>query len=612
MMDHSFSQQTYEAWKQKAEETLKGKNIESLSRRTYENIQLKPLYTKEDVNEKTLSAFPGSGDFRRGSSALGYIAEPWKIAQRIDTENTEIFKERLKTSIEKGQTAIAFTPSVSIVKDLPELLTDYYQSYPLCVNGAFLQNEMIYGLAALRNSEKISGYVGKDPVSLYAKQGGKKEPLEPVYDRLFETIQTASSACPQLKTLLVDTTVYHKGGANAVQELAIALSTAVYHIEQLKKRGMDVKDILKNIVFHFSIGSNFFMEISKLRAARSLWSKIVEAYNAVPSLEGQMVISADTSWYTKTAYDPYVNLLRASNEAFAAVLGGIQYLHVSPYNEPEGEATLFSDRIARNTQLILRDEARLSTVIDPAGGSWYIESLTNQLIEQAWSLFLEIDEKGGILTALQSNWLQEQIKEVSEKRQKDIFTRKQSIVGTNKYANLEETPLNVELSLGEKIMQSDVFPVHEARLAEPYEKLRKRAEKLTREKSAPAVGLICLGKLKNHKARADFISGFLAPGGIKTKRSQAIEGINDALNFVQETKLYAFVLCGSDDDYKAFGTETVQAIKASFPHVKLYLAGLPDEAEQKALLDNGISQFIHLKSNCYEIAASFLDEMEVE
>ncbi|WP_071395696.1 methylmalonyl-CoA mutase subunit beta [Bacillus tuaregi] len=612
MIDHAFSQQTYEAWKQKAEETLKGKGIDTLSRNTYENIQLKPLYTKEDVNVENLSQFPGSGDFRRGSKPLGYIGGSWEIAQRIDTENAEEFKERLKAGFEKGQTAIAFAPSVSLVKELPELLTEFYESHSLSVNGAHFQNEIVYGLASLRNSEKVSGYVGKDPVSLYAKQGGEKENLDSVYDRLVETMQTASSACPELKTLLVDTTVYHNGGANAIQELAIALATAVHHIEQLKARGIEVQDILSKLVFHFSIGSNFFMEIAKLRGARSLWSKIVEAYHASPDAEGQMVLSADTSWFTKTAYDPYVNLLRASNEAFAAVLGGIQYLHVSPYNEPEGKATAFSDRIARNTQLILKDEARLSTVVDPAGGSWYVESLTNQLIEQAWSLFLEIEEKGGIITVLQSNWLQEQIMEVAAKRQKDISSRKQSIVGTNKYANLDDTPLKVESSSSGDTIPSAVSPIQEARLAEPYEKLRKRAEKLAKDKAAPAVGLICLGKLKHHKVRADFISGFLAPGGIKTERSQELEGAEGALNFIKKTMLNHYVVCGSDDDYKAIGGETIQSIKAEFPHVKLHLAGLPVEEEQKSLLDSGISQFIHVKSNSYDVAAAFLDELEVE
>jgi len=612
MMDYSFSQQTVETWQKKAEEALQGKSIDSLSRETYENIQLKPLYTKEDVNEKPLSQFPGSGDFRRGSKPSGYIRNPWEVAQRIVAENPEDFKEKLKDSISKGQSAIAFIPSVSIVKELPELIADYYQSYPFSVNGAQFQNEIIYGITALQNSEKISGYVGKDPISLFAKQGGEKNHLDSIYDRLAETIQAASSACPRLKTLLVDTSVYHNGGSHAVQELAIALSTAVYHIEQLKSRGMRIKDILSKLVFHFSVGSQFFMEIAKLRAARSVWSKIVEAYDAAPEAEGKMVISAETSWHTKTAYDPYVNILRASNEAFAAVLGGIQFLHVSPFNEPEGRATLFSNRIARNTQLILKDEAHLSAVIDPAGGSWYVESLTNQLMEKAWNLFLEIEEKGGILTALQSNWLQEQIKEVAIKRQKDIFSRKQSIVGTNKYADLGSLSLNVKFTENLKLLSDTVHPVQQMRLAEPYEKLRKRAEKLAKEKTSPAVGLVCLGKLKNYKARADFISDILAPGGIKTVKGQRMEQTKDALNFVDETKLQHYILCGSDDDYKALGLEIVKAIKSNFPQVKLYLAGLPEESDQITLLDNGISQFIHLKSICYEITASILAEMEVE
>lgn len=476
MINHSFSEQTIEAWKQKAEESLKGKSIESLTTNTYEGILLKPLYTKEDLEKTNISQFPGSGDFRRGSTALGYRQERWEIAQRIHTNNIEEFKNRLKTSFQKGQTAIAFTPSLPILKELPQLLADYDHHYSFSVNGARYQKEIIHVLTQTKKSNEITGYVGKDPISLFAQEQGIKEDLDHVYDRLCETIQEASVLCPKLKTLLVDTTTYHNGGAHAVQELAIALATAVHHIEQLRKCGLGLEDILEKMVFHFSIGSHFFMEVAKLRAARGLWSKVTEAYGVCVEAQGKMIISAATSWFTKTAYDPYVNLLRAGNEAFAAVLGGVQYLHVSPYNEPEGEVSAFSERIARNTQLLLKEEARLDSVVDPAGGSWYIESLTNQLIEKAWSLFLDIDERGGIVEVINNGWLQSEINEVKVKRQTDILTHKQTIVGTNKYANVKEQPLQIEFYDKPHDLSTDMELLVEERLTEPYEKLRKKME----------------------------------------------------------------------------------------------------------------------------------------
>ncbi|MCQ6273767.1 methylmalonyl-CoA mutase [Bacillus sp. V3B] len=474
MINHSFSKQTIEDWKQKAQESLNGRSVESLETNTYEGIVLKPLYTKGDLKENTISQFPGSGDFRRGSSTLGYIQEPWKIVQRIDINQIEECKNHLKTSIQKGQTAITFTPSLLIMKELPQLLADYGHRYFFSVNGASYQKEIIHTLTQMKNSNEVTGYVGKDPVSLFAKEQGMKEDLEPVYDRLYETIQAASVSCPKLKTLLVDTTFYHNSGANVVQELAISMATAVHHIEQLRKRGVELEDILEKMVVHFSIGSHFFMEVAKLRATRALWSKVTEAYGVSVKKQGQLVISADTSWFTKTAYDPYVNLLRAANEAFAAVLGGVQYLHVSPYNELEGKTSAFSERIARNIQLLLKDEVRLGSVVDPAGGSWYIESLTDQLIEQAWSQFLKIDEMGGIVKGINNGWLQSEINEIKVKRQTDILTCKQIIVGTNKYINVKEEPLQIGFSDQSNDLSTSIKQLVAERLTEPYEKLRKK------------------------------------------------------------------------------------------------------------------------------------------
>ncbi len=610
IIGYSFPEQTYEGWKQKAEESLKGKSLEGLSKKTYENIQLKPLYTKEDREGKEVPQFPGQGDYRRGSKALGYIEENWKIAQKISTPDVAQLKERLTSSMKKGQNTVSFVPTQEIIKGLPEVLEGIDSSTPFAINAECLLDEILMKLEEVDNSGQISGYIAQDPVSLHAKAGSNFSQIEEEYAGFAEKIQKANQISANLRTILTDTTLYHNGGANAVQELAIALATAVYHIEQLENHGISVDEIISKMVFHFSIGSNFFLETAKLRAARVLWSKMTEAYQVAEELQGQMEISADTSWFTKTVYDPYVNLLRAGNEAFAAVLGGVQYLHVSPFNEPEGESSEFSERIARNTQLLLKNEARLGSIIDPAGGSWYIESLTDELAERAWALFLEIDEKGGIAAVLESGWLQAQIGEVKAKRMNDIAIRKQTIVGTNKYANPLDKPLTAQVATA--ALETDFIPVKQGRLAEPYEQLRQKAETLTQMNQAPVSGLLCLGNLKNHKARADFIDGFLAPGGIAAERSGELQCPPDAVAFINEKKCHFYVLCGSDVQYAESGLEVVQAIREHFPELKLYVAGLAPVGEAEAWKQAGVSDFITVKSNCYETLRSFLNEIEVE
>lgn len=608
MAANTFPAPTIDQWREKSEASLKGKPIEVLETDTYEGIKLKPLYTKEDQNRENLSQFPGQGDFRRGNEPLGYISNDWHVAQKLFVREGESLREIFEIAAAKGQTAISFDVDDSIVAQFNSL-SGVHEKYPFSVNGKQYHGQLFEQLAEFSARDKASGYVAADILALYAEMGAERNEVEKDYDQLAERVKEAKGNFPKLRTILVDTAPYHNGGANAVQELAIAAATAVCHIEQLKKRGLAVDDIIGNIVFQFSIGSNFFMELAKLRAARMIWSKIAEAYGANEE-NRKMIISAVTSSFTKTVYDPYVNLLRSGNEAFAAVLGSVQYLHVSPHNEPEGMSTEFSDRIARNIQLILKEEAHLTKTVDPAGGSWYIEALTEQLSQKGWDLFLEIEDKGGMFEVLKQGWIQQEIASVMEKREHDVFVRKQTIVGTNKYANLQDEPLNVDIGSEEGKTEWFIAPVRKRRLSEPFEQLRARAEKLAGEGKKPAVGLITLGKLRDHNARKDFMAGFLSPGGISVKESGEIFEAEEAINFIDKVKLNYFCICGSNKQYEESGLQLAEKIKGKFPHIRLYLAGIPD-GEKEKWLNAGIDEFIHVKSNCYELLSSILAEMEV-
>lgn len=611
MIEETFPHQTMEDWKQNAEKTLKGKSVESLSRNTYENIKLKPLYSREDLDIHSLSQYPGEADFRRGANAGGYLSEEWKVAQKISASSAAELSEKLRSALEKGQTAIAFhSERIEDLKEINKAVADFYTKYPFSVEVYRNQPQILSELTKLDSSEKISGYIAMDPLAASVCGKLNERSIEKAYDQCAKTASTAAEKMPKLRTILADSTVYHNGGANAVQELAFATASGVSHLQQLLDRGLSLQDILSKMVFKFSIGSNFFMEIAKLRAARMIWGKVTEAYGASGD-EQKMIISADTSFFSKSVYDPYVNMLRAGNEAFAAVLGGVQYLHVSPYNEPEANESPLSDRIARNTQLILREEAHLRKVSDPAGGSWYIEYITNELTKKAWSLFLEIEDLNGMAEALKTGWIQEQISHVLLKRRHDIHTRKQSIIGTNIYANPDDKPLEVKMTSGQNTGQSNIQPVPQIRLSESFEALRSASKNLSRNGKQPKAGLICLGPLKEHKARADFIAGFLAPGGIKAVKSDSIEDWESAAGFIKETNLKHYFICGSNEQYDKFALALIKKIIAADLDVSIYLAGLPEERKQQEYTEAGVKEFIHIKSNCYDTLLSLLNELEV-
>jgi methylmalonyl-CoA mutase len=640
MKTTSFKKASFEDWQEKAAASLKGKPLDTLYTNTYENITLKPLYTKDDFPEGMVGDSPGVPDYRRGIHPMGYQSDTWQIANRLNYSNLEELKEKMGSALSKGQTSISFEVKPEIFTDQNSLVaffTSFKYGYPYGVKAGSLLSPLLEALIIANQEsgteDKLSGFIASDPIAEASLKGSLPKEETEFFQEWSSMLKKAGEELPSLKTVLVDAAPYHNSGANAVQELAISISTGVYLLQKLIDNGWELKKALSKIVFHFAIGSNFFMETAKLRSARLLWNKTVEAFGG-DTEDRKMIISAETSMFTKTIFDPYVNMLRTGSEAFAAVLGGIQYLHTGTFDEAAGHADAFSERVARNTQLILKSEAHLEKAADPAGGSFYVESLTKQLAEKAWELFLEIDSKGGVYETLKSGWLQEQIAKTAEEREKDILKRKKSVIGTNVYANLadkiaepgdlESRSIFIGVSLTDNMQKikseqasssvestSSFPPLKMKRLAQPFEKLRFRAERIEKERNVkPSVGLICLGELKKHKARADFISGFLAAGGIHSERSSEITNDANAADFIKSSNIRQFVICGDNGDYSLLSPEFASELKQQHPEIKLYLAGLPDEeaAEWKTA---GIEDFIHIRSDACQILSSLLQQMEV-
>jgi methylmalonyl-CoA mutase len=672
MKNQSFPSPTYEEWKQEVEKSLKGKPIEKLYSTTYENLRIKPIYTREDLESlEHLEQYPGFPGYVRGIHVNGYIQEPWLVSQELSARNAKEWNEIVKHDLARGQTEIHLVLdqlgfSVTSLTDLEEMFSGIsLQDYSLRVDAGACSLPFLALLATYLEKnqmpfETLRGTIGMDPLAALVKKGQLSSSLTTLYDVMADVTVWAKEHMPNVKTIIVHGEPYHNGGANAIQELAFAFATAVEYVNECLNRGVTIDEAAQRISFSLAIGSNFFMEIAKLRAARIVWSNIVQTFGGNEESQ-KMWIHARTSHFTKTVYDPYVNMLRATTEAFAATVGGANSLHVSPFDEAIQQADEFSRRIARNTQLILLEEAHIGKVIDPAGGSYYVETLTAQIAEEVWKLFQQIEAKGGITKALEEGFVQAEVEKVAELRKKHVKTRKEKIVGTNLYANLAEPPVSkreagnhtstspdlpfydenvaqVKTEFSEKpFMQTaisivsrrataqeinealaatgpsiNIKPIAQWRLAEPFEQLRKASEvHLEKHGSRPTVHLINLGPIPNHKARADFITGFFEAGGFEVVKNNGYMSAEEAVKGALSLEGTHYIICGSDESY----TDTVPTIstelKKANPHLKLYVAGKQAPEIEETFVQAGIDGFIHIGSNCYGTLAEFMKDMGV-
>jgi len=462
-------------------------------------------------------------------------------------------------------------------------------------------------------------------------------------------IQWKKDQAPGLKTILIDTTPYHNAGASAVEELSIAFSTAVYYINELLDRGLAIDEIADEMTFSFSIASYFFMEIAKLRAARILWTNIIEAYGGQKE-QARITIHAKTSSRTQTIYDPYVNMLRDTSQAFSAVLGGVDSLHVSPFEERKGLVSDFSKRIAKNLQLILKEECHLTMPIDPTGGTWYIEKVTDDLSQKVWERFQQIEQKGGILSYYTEGLAEKDIEQSRLIREKEFTTRKRGIVGNNMYPNLFETPLSVDREQEQKIKEQffehsnkvkassegavsfetpirieeiaevlkngasleavsrGIFkgsatakPLDVHRDAEPFEQLRENSWKIkAKTGELPKVFCANFSKLAVHKPRTDFTKGFFEVGGFDVLGDHSFETVDEAVNKALASKAKMVVICSSDKVYPEVVVPFTKKIKERDHSIKVILAGRPDKALADDYKKAGLDEFIFVKTDVYD------------
>ncbi len=673
-LNQDFNPPTEEDWKEAANQLLKGAPFDKIMRtKTYEDIALEPIYTQERiqsiVHHHTL---PGQSPFVRGTSAGGYITNPWKVAQLIKERDPESFNKALLDGLQNGQDTVNLEiggENGVQIENLDDLDIAFDQvdlhKHAIMINPGEDGLYVLALLAALAkkrdvNLSHINGSILNDPLRDLVCKGKLNRTPEAAFDQQATCTNWISKSMPQMKAIGVDASIYQDAGASAVQELTWGLATGTEYLRQMINRHLSIETAANHMQFVFGLGSNFFMEIAKLRAARLLWSQIVEAFGGSADAQ-KMNMHTLTGKINKTWYDPYVNMLRTSTEAFAAIMGGANSLHISSFDEVINSPDSFSRRIARNTHTILREECHFDRVVDPAGGSWYIETLTAQIAQKSWKKFQDIEAAGGMITAILDGRIQQEAQATLKTREKNSFSRKDRIVGTNMYPNLQENPLNNKkmksayskaplykgnngtinqisaaleksediihtmvkytesagITLLKKAYESEdqqlpeVKPLTIKRPAEHFESLRKAVETFIQKTGqAPKVFLANIGPVAQYKARADFSTGFFQVAGFEIEYPGGFSSAKEAAQAALDSKAEVLVLCSTDATYPDLVPEFVKTVKQQAQDKICVLAGYPKE-HIESFKNYGVDEFIHIKANVYEILAGLLHRLGV-
>lgn len=463
-----FKAATPGEWREAAEKLLKGAPYEKIMERdTPEGIRLKPLFWKEILDELPASdTLPGFDGFRRGTKAAGHRAHHWEISQEIPYGTPEELNKALLADLARGQNAVhllldpatikGFDPESAGVGDvgacgvslasLDDLRTLFRDVLPEAVPFHFRSvcSGMAVGaffFAWLGEKQidpaAIKGSLGMDPLACWASTGTLPADLGSLLREQRALAGYCAEHAPGVRAVDVATIPYHRGGASAVEELGAGLATAAFYLADLVDGGLPVDQAARQIRFHLSIGGDFFMELAKIRAIRSLWAHVVEAFGGDEESR-KMELHARTGFLNKTRHDPYTNILRTTTEALAGVLGGVDSLCVGTFDETLQAPDTFSRRIARNIQIILSEECELTATADPGGGAWEIEWLTEEVARKSWEFFQEIEGEGGIKKVLKSGFLRERLGQTAAAREHQFYHRRTTLVGTNAYPNPEE------------------------------------------------------------------------------------------------------------------------------------------------------------------------------
>jgi methylmalonyl-CoA mutase len=595
-------------WEEKIIADLKGADYEKkLIWKTDEGIDVKPYYRAEDLEGlEYLSTLPGEDPFVRG---VKKDKNDWIIRQDIYTEDIAEANGIARDAISRGAGAIGLdVKKITSHKQMQQLLQGIdlartginfiaSRSYPLTLE-LFIYEIAHRGL----EGTKIAGSLNFDAISFLLLHGNFYQSKQGNLDEAEYLIQTIRKKLPGFHAISINGHLFNNAGATLVQELAFSLASGNEYLADLTSKGLPADTVAGSLQFSFGIGSNYFMEIAKLRAARLLWSTIVEQYKPENPKSTEMFIHSTTSLWNKTVYDPYVNLLRTTTEGMSAAIGNTDSMSILPFDFPYRDESEFSRRIARNQQLILKEEAYLDKIVDPAAGSYYIENLTNSIAMHSWELFKTIEEKGGMIECIKTGFIQDEIERSCHKKDMDIAQRKIVILGTNQYPNpLESMSGSIEKLPETPDEKSPVYKkLHIYRGAHAFEEIRLATERaVSKGKKKPSVFLLTFGQPGMRKARATFATNFFGCAGYTIIDNPGFKTIEEGVKAALNSKAEVIVICSSDEEYATIAPAACQGIRSQNREVLIFVAGYPKEIVE-TLKSNGVDDFIHIRTNVLE------------
>lgn len=600
-----FSTPERAQWLALVEKALKGADFERrLVARTADDLRILPLYARGDAPAGVGEQRPGAAPFLRGATAGGF-SPAWDIRQIHAEPDPAVANAAILEDLAGGATSLKLqiaAPGWSGLAGDADTLAAALKGVLLDVCPVALEAGeetataaahlmKLWRAAGIADAARLGAF-NADPLGTLALTGALRQPLAAAMAEAAGLAAMAIGA-PHLTALVADGHPYHAAGASEAQELAVLLATFAAYLRALDAAGIPPAQALPKIAINLAVDADQILGLAKLRAARRLVWQVADACGAGDAV-AQMTFGAETSLRMMAKRDPWVNMLRTTIACATAAMGGAQVVTVLPFTWAVGRPDAFARRMARNTHLVLQEESGLGRVVDPAGGSFAIETLTAEMAAAAWRLFQDIEAGGGMAAALSSGRIQDDIAKIAEARGKQLASGRLAMTGVSAFPRLGDDGVKVTpwpdapVAAGGAVR---VRPLAVARLAEPFEAFRDAADAYAARTGAPAtIFLACLGDLATCGARATWIANFLAAGGIASTQSEPLSSVQSAATAFVASGAAIACLCAADAVYADLGAATATALKSAGAQ-RVYLAGRPKDLEA-ALTAAGVDGFI--------------------
>ena len=636
----TFPPVTTSEWEARINLDLKGADYQKkLVWKTSEGFDVKPYYRDEDIQSiGSINSVPGEYPFIRGNHAL---SNDWEIRQDIETNDESEANRLAVDAVKRGATGVGLVAAeLETESDVEDLLAGIDPTKVSIHFGAASSYPALIKIVAANAKTqklpvaKLKGSFDFDPVSYLLLNGDFWKSEKSDMGQVATMVRLGKELMPVMKVINVNGHYFNSAGATLVQELGFSLASGNEYLALATASGIPVDDTAQRMMFSFGVGSNYFMEIARLRAARLLWTKIVEQYNPADETSMQMHIHCNTSAWNKTLFDPYVNLLRTTTEAMSAIIGGTQSLSILPFDTFYKDPDEFSTRLARNQQIILKEEVYLDKVVDPSAGSYYIENLTQLIAEAAWKVFLQIEEKGGMVEAVKAGFVQDLVEKSAGLRLDDIANRRIIQLGTNQHPNSEEQMLEkIDFADEDEMPEDEIYAEEDDEIEEEeededdapttykkltlfggsdaFDQLRLATEQYVADgNKKPSVFLFNIGSLSMRKARAMFTANFFGCAGYEILDNSGFDTVEEGVKAAKASKAEIVVICSSDEEYATLVPEIAQKLKKANKELLLVVAGYPKEILE-TLKKAGVDEFIHVRSNLLQTLETFQEKLGI-